>query len=99
MKYEDLPNRVMYVYDYPTGLIENPVVMEAVNELVSDRKKILADKRALMLEVMQLKERLRTSSGLPEEDGSKSASSPSGRRDEQGEPSQGRSRRFGEDSI
>lgn len=86
MKYEDLPNRVMNVYGYPVGLLEEPVVMEAVKELVSDRKKILADKRALMLEVMQLKERLRTSSGLPEEDGSKSASSPSGRHDGQGVP-------------
>lgn len=99
MLYEDLPNKVMNVYGYPIGLLEEPVVMDAVKELVSDRKKLLADNRALMIEVMQLKERLRTSSGLPEEDGSKSASSPSGRRDGQGVPSQERSRRFGEDSI
>ena len=99
MKYEDLPNKVMNVYGYPVGLLEEPVVMEAVRELVSDRKKLLADKRALMLEVMQLKERLRTSSGLPEGDGSMSPSSPSDRHGGQDVPPQERSHRFEEDSI
>jgi len=70
MLYEELPNKVMNVYGYPKGLIEEPVVMDAVRELVNERKKLLADKRELMRELMILKERQRTSSGLPEEDGS-----------------------------
>jgi hypothetical protein len=81
MKYEDLPNRVMNVYGYPTGLIEKPVVMEAVRELVNERKKLLADKRELMRELMILKERQRTSSNPPGADASTSPSSPSGPRD------------------
>lgn len=42
--------------------------MEAIKELVNDRKKLLADKRALMLEVMQLKERLSTPASPTVED-------------------------------
>lgn len=81
MLYEELQSKIMNVYGYPVGLIEEPTVMEAVKELVSDRKKLLSDKRSLMKEVIELKERLRTSSSLPVEDGSKSPSLPSGRRD------------------
>ena len=55
--------------------------MEAIKELVNDRKKLLADKRALMLEVRQLKERLSTPASPPVEDESTSPSSPSGPRD------------------
>lgn len=99
MLYEELPNKVMNVYGYPTGLIEEPVVMKAVRELVNERKKLLADKRELMRELMTIKERQRTSSGLPEEDVSTSASSPSDRHGGQDAPPQGRSRHFEEDSI
>ena len=42
--------------------------MEAIKELVNDRKKLLADKRSLMLEVKQLKERLSTPASPPVED-------------------------------
>ena len=55
--------------------------MEAIKELVNDRKKLLADKRSLMLEVKQLKERLSTPASPPVEDESTSPSSPSSPRD------------------
>lgn len=68
MKYELLPEQVVSIFGYPEPLLEESVVKAAVQELVDDRKKLLADKRALMLEVKQLKERLRTLEGLHEED-------------------------------
>lgn len=99
MLYEELQYKVMNVYGYPTGLIEEPVVMDAVKELVNERKKLLADKRELMRELMILKERQRTSSNPPGEDASTSPSSPSDRHGAQDVPPQERSHRFGEDSI
>ena len=99
MLYEELPNKVMNVYGYPTGLIEEPVVMDAVKELVNDRKKLLADKRALMLDVKQLKERLSTPASPPGEDASTFPSSPSDRHGAQDVPPRELSHRFGEDSI
>ena len=98
MLYEELPNKVMNVYGYPVALLEEPVVMDAVKELVNDRRKLLADKRALMLEVKQLKKRQRTSSNPPGEDASTSPSSPSGPRDGLDAQSLEQSRRFEEDS-
>ena len=98
MLYEELQYKVMNVYGYPTGLIEEPVVMDAVKELVNERKKLLEDKRELMRELMILKERQRTSSNPPGEDASTSPSSPSDRHGAQDVPPQERSRRFGEDS-
>lgn len=68
MKYELLPEQVVSIFGYPEPLLEESVVKAAVQELVDDRKKLLADKRALMLEVKQLKERLLTLEGLHEED-------------------------------
>lgn len=99
MLYEELHSKVINFYGYTVALLEEPVVMEAVKELVNDRKKLLADKRALMLEVKQLKERLSTSASPPGEDASTSPSSPSDRHGAQDVPPQERSRRFGEDSI
>lgn len=99
MLYEELHSKVINFYGSPVALLEEPVVMDAVKELVNDRKKLLADKRALMLEVKQLKERLSTPSSPPVEDASTSASSPSGPRDVLDAPSREPSRRFGEDSI
>lgn len=69
MKYELLPENVVSIFGYP-DLLEKSVVDEAVAELVADRRKLLADKRALMLEVKHLKERQPIPSGPPEEDGS-----------------------------
>ena len=99
MLYEELHSKAINFYGYSVALIEEPVVMEAVRELVNDRKKLLADKRALMLEVRQLKERLSTPASPPVEDESTSPSSPSGPRDVLDAPSLERSRRFGEGSI
>lgn len=81
MKYELLPEQVVSIFGYPEHLLEEPVVKAAVQELVDDRKKLLADKRALMLEVKQLKERLRILSSLPEEDASTCQESPEYSRD------------------
>lgn len=69
MKYELLPEQVISIFGYP-DLLEKSVVDEAIAELVADRRKLLADKRALMLEVKRLKERQPIPSNLPEEDGS-----------------------------
>lgn len=99
MLYEELHSKVINFYGYTVALLEEPVVMEAVKELVNDRKKLLADKRALMLEVKQLKERLSTPASPPVEDASTSPSSPSGPRDGQDAPQQELSHRFGEGSI
>ncbi len=99
MLYEELHSKVINFYGYSVTLLEEPVVMDAVKELVNDRNKLLADKRALMLEVKQLKERLSTPASPPGEDESTSASSPSGPRDGLGAPSLEPSRRFVEDSI
>lgn len=98
MLYEELNSKVINFYGYPVALLEEPVVMDAVKELVNDRKKLLADKRALMLEVKQLKERLSTPASPPVEDESTSPSSPSGPRDGLDAQSPERSRRFEEDS-
>ena len=68
MLYEELNSKVINFYGYSVALLEEPVVMDAVKELVNDRKKLLADKRALMLEVKQLKERLSTPASTPGED-------------------------------
>jgi len=81
MLYEELNSKVINFYGYPVALLEEPVVMDAVRELVNERKKLLADKRELMRELMILKERQRTSSNPPVADASTSPSSPSGHRD------------------
>ena len=99
MLYEELHSKVINFYGYPVALLEESVVMDAVRELVNDRKKLLADKRTLMLEVKQLKERLSTPASPPGADASTSPSSPSGPRDGLDALSPERSRRFGEDSI
>lgn len=99
MLYEELHSKVINFYGYSVALLEEPVVMDAVKELVNDRKKLLADKRALMLEVNQLKERLSTPASHPVEDASTSPSSPSDRHDGLDEPPREPSRRIGEDSI
>lgn len=99
MLYEELHSKVINFYGYSVALLEEPVVMDAVKELVNDRKKLLADKRALMLEVKQLKEHLSTPASPPVEDESTSPSSPSGPRDGLDAQSRERSRLFEEDSI
>ena len=99
MLYEELHSKAINFYGCSVALLEEPVVMDAIKELVNDRKKLLADKRALMLEVSQLKERLSTPASPPVEDANTSASSPSGPRDGLDVPSREPSRRFGEDSI
>ena len=81
MKYELLPEQVVSIFGYPEPLLEESVVKAAVQELVDDRKKLLADKRALMFEVKQLKERLRTLEGLHEEDANTYQESPGHSRD------------------
>jgi regulator of replication initiation timing len=81
MKYELLPEQIVSIFGYPEPLLEESVVKAAVQELVDDRKKLLADKRALMLEVKQLKERLRTLEGLHEEDANTYQESPEHSRD------------------
>lgn len=81
MKYELLPEQVVSIFGYPEPLLEESVVKAAVQELVDDRKKLLADKRALMLEVKQLKERLRILEGLHEEDVNTYQESPGHSRD------------------
>lgn len=81
MKYELLHDQNVCIFGYPEPLIEEKVVMDAVQELVDDRKKLLADKRTLMLEVNQLKERLRTLEGLHEEDENTYQESPGHSRD------------------
>ncbi len=96
MLYEELHSKVINFYGYSVALLEEPVVMDAVRELVNDRKKILADKRELMIEVKQLKERLSTPASPPVEDESTSPLSPSGPRDGLDAQPRERSRRFGE---
>lgn len=76
MLYEELNSKVINFYGYSVALLEEPVVMDAVRELVNERKKLLADKRELMRELMILKERQRTSSNPPGEDANTSPSSP-----------------------
>lgn len=68
MKYELLHDKAICIYGYPEPLLEESVVNEAVMELVRDRKKLLADKKELMIEVKRLKERLPISASPPEED-------------------------------
>jgi len=70
MKYELLHDKAICIYGYTEPLLEESVVMDAVMELVRDRKKLLADKRELMIEVKKLKERLPISLNPLEEDGS-----------------------------
>ena len=43
MLYEELHSKVINFYGYPVALLEEPTVMDAVKELVNDRKKLLAD--------------------------------------------------------
>lgn len=43
MLYEELHSKVINFYGYSLALLEEPVVMDAVKELVNDRRKLLAD--------------------------------------------------------